>query len=565
MSVSWAAKAAEAQTPKAPTPEDRLAALAEFYCTLSQKAILEEALGKNNLPHPKTPEIARKLVEHTVVICVDTESHTLNTDQMTELGMNYVSRKTVRELGNPGPHGHKIQEALRFFHFRVVEHAHLKSNRVDSLGPLGNRFGYTRFLTFLELRVILHHLFNQVIATDDAELKGCKHPIVLVGHALKHDTENTSKKGLEYDIDANTTVVAKVDTQALAREVGLWIPPADMKTNEIGLRVMIERLGFAHLDDHTACNDAARTMMCAICMIMPEKLRQGTFPTMQQVADRVEALSRITSPPSFGTEKCCTRCGDRDHSLDTCSASVRCEACDRFDIGLDCENAVTSHIEMYCPHVARFKAWARRYRDAMIKKRAPAADIAVGPGDAHPWSTWPPSLKWSLRELSDVLVGFNLITHDQQFSEPPAHVRNLASALDGLPVPPTGNWYQATSVGSDLLQASGTHPRLTIIGSSSSPHRQRSTTVSSPRSALDTSPRRAVAGAAGSPTPAARLRAPTTSASAPVVAATRTETTMSEQRERARRAAGEKTEKHCGSAGRSGPPGNSGSVGTWWW
>ncbi|KAJ4992431.1 hypothetical protein SVAN01_02140 [Stagonosporopsis vannaccii] len=585
MASSWAGKVAEAQKPKPPTPDDRLSALADFYSTLTPKTILEEALGKINPVLPQTPGIAKPLVEHTIVVCVDTESHTLNTDQMTELGINYISRKTAKQIGHPGPHGYKLQEALKFFHFRVVEHAHLKSNRVDSLGPLGNRFGHTRFSTFLELRVILDHLFNQEIATNDPELKGCKCPIVLVGHALKHDTENTNKKGFEYNIDSNTTIVAKVDTQALAREVELWVPPANMSTNEIGLRTMIEKLGFKHLDDHTACNDAARTMMCAIYMVLPKELQNIAHPTMQLVADRVEERSKGTSPAPFGTEHCCIRCGGRNHSADTCKITVHCAACERFDAGTDREPSIASHIETYCPHVAKFKAWARRYRDAAAKNRAPTDEIRAGPGsDGHPWSTWPMSVKWPLLELKEVLVGFSMIRHDQSLREPPAEVQNLTSALGGLPVPSTGSWFQMAPVASGVPLAIGSGSRSTTVGSSSSaysppPVPAGAAAVRSPVTAA-----RSPATAAHSPVTAAR--SPVTAARSPALA-TRTlvstpspvagarcpaptaavsaqiETTMSEQRERARRTVEEKKFGSIGDpAGCDGSPRKPGSGGT---
>ncbi|KAF2623542.1 hypothetical protein BU25DRAFT_400594, partial [Macroventuria anomochaeta] len=436
-----------------PKPEERLRALANAYKKYSPRTILREALGYYDNILPEVPDIARPLVDHIIVICVDTESHTLNTDQMTELGLVHISRKTAQGVGPPGPHGWKLQEALQFLHFRIAEHAHLHSNREDSAGPLGNRFGSTRFTTFQELRVILEYLFNQEIETNEPELKGCKCPIVLIGHALKHDVENTTKPGLDYDITDNLTLVAKVDTQSLAREVKVWIPPSDMSTNEIGLRVLIEKLGFEHVDDHTACNDAARTMMCAIHMILPDGLLESDNPSMQAVANRVENLSKEMSSAPYGTVLVCTRCGWRDHSVEDCTANVTCAACKSFDIGPDHDENVHSHIETYCPHVARFKAWARRFRDASKKygtnlKAFPEA-VAEGPGlDAHPWSTWPEDVGWPLRELSDVLVGMNWVSDPPHLREPPAFARNMQAALGGLSVPPNGNWVMMAAHGS---------------------------------------------------------------------------------------------------------------------
>jgi hypothetical protein len=428
--------------------------------------ILMEALGCYNPRLIKTPLDAVPLVEHMLVICVDTESYTMNTDQMTELGLVYISRKTAKGIGHPGPHGWKLQEALKSLHFRIVEHAHLKSNRVDSKGPLGNRFGNTTFTSFAELRLILHDLMNQEIETDDPSLKGCKRPVVLVGHALRHDTENTNKQGLEYNLDDNLTLVAKIDTQALARETKVWVPPVGMETNEIGLRVLIEKLQFQHLDDHTACNDAARTMMCAVHMVLPAALQRSDDPTMQAVADRVEAKSRASSGAPYGTQHCCIRCAARDHSVETCQAEgVRCAACNRFASSADREANITSHIETYCPHVAKLKAWLRRYLDALRKGRAPTADVAAGPGpESHPWSTWPPIVRWPLQNLSEAKYASDIIRYNPHWQEPAPFVNNMQAALGGIRVPSTGTWIPASSGGS----AAGTTTTVSSVAASAS-------------------------------------------------------------------------------------------------
>ena len=532
-----------------PKPDERLRALRTAYQELSPLTMLREALGYfGDEALPGTPAIGAPLVKHMIVICVDTESHTLNTDMMTELGMSYVSRKNARAVGNPGPHGWRLQEALKFFHFRIAEHAHLKSNRENSLGPLGNRFGKTRFTTFQELRVILEQMFNKEIETTDPELKGCKCPIVLVGHALKHDLENAKKEGLNYEFADNSTIVAKVDTQALARQVKLWIPPPEMWTNEIGLRVLIEKLGFKHLDDHTACNDAARTMMCAIHMVLPENLLESDNPSMQAVADRVEKRSLYTSPAPYGTVLCCIRCGWRDHSAEVCTANVTCAACTRFDAGPDREQNVHSHIETYCPHVARFKAWARRFRDASKKhganlKAFPDA-VRSGPGpDAHPWSTWPREIRWPLKDLSDVLVGMNMTRQSPQLREPPAFARNMQIALGDFPIPPTGSWV--------MVSPHGSINPMTATASSAAPLRSSSMSMGALSSAFP-----ATNGNTTSTTAFPSLPAPNGTAAASTPAAARRETTMSEQRGRRGCAWGNRSGR--GGQGRRGAPSGRG-------
>lgn len=460
----WAAAAKkELAPPPPPTPEKRLKVLADFYSNKTEKAILLEALGAKRDPMDGMPAIAIPLVEHMITICIDTESWTNNTDIMTELGMDTFSRRKGREINTttgPGPHGVNIMKALDFHHFRIAENAHLLSNRQGSYGPLGNRFGKTRFVTFKELRVVLDHFFNQDIVSDDPELQGCKRPVILVGHALRHDLENVNKEGLEYNFTKYPTIVAKVDTQPLARQTKVWIPQDDMKTNEIGLRVLIEeKIGFLHLDDHTASNDAARTMMCGIWMCLPPAFTSSQSQTMQQVANDVEKHSSLYSEAPYGSVHCCVKCGGRDHSAAVCSAVVQCAACYRFDSGPNRDENVASHVETYCPHVAVFKAWARRYRDAWLKNRQSgrpfSTEVLAGCGpDAHPYSTWRKSAAphWPLKHLNEVLEGMAMST-------PPApFVYNLQAALGGLQVPSGGDWVM------DLGQTS---PNGTTAGLSS--------------------------------------------------------------------------------------------------
>jgi hypothetical protein len=432
--------------PRVPNPQERMKALKDYYINKPLDMVLLEALGAYKNPMPDTPVDGLPLVEHMIIICIDTESDTNNTDRLTEVGINTFKRTDGQVVrSNPGPHGVKTMEQIQFLHFRIVEHAHLISNREGALGALGNRFGHTKFATFEETRTILHHLFNQPIQSDQPELKGCMRPVVLVGHALRHDIENGTKEGLDYDFAANSTIVARIDTQPLARDLKVWVPPAEFRTNDIGLRVLIhEKAGFLHLDDHTASNDAARTMLCAIWMVVPESFKGPNQPrTMQEVANRIEMLSQrdeARSPNPYGSVFCCVKCGGRGHPVEACCATVWCGACSRFDTGPNRDQDVASHIETYCPHVAKFKAWARRYKDAWMKNREKnrpfSAEVLAGPGlDAHPFSTWTkPGRDWPLSHLDEVLHGMAMST------EPTPFVYNLQSALGGLCVPSGGDW-----------------------------------------------------------------------------------------------------------------------------
>jgi hypothetical protein len=378
-------------------PEVRMAALKGFYSTLPVTEILNEALGRRSTPLPATPPIARALIEYIVTICVDTEAWTSNTDEPTEVGLAYLERKHVARI-MPGDHGVNFLEKLQFFHLRLMENTHLKSNNKESKGAEGNRFGHSRFVTIEEAVSCMDALFNQDI-TDNPELAGYKRPVILIGHALVHDEKNITR--LDYNFSRHGNIVAKVDTQPLVQQVKMWSPPPAAPKNMISLQNLCDQVvRFKHEDPHTACNDAARTMICAIWLALPAYIRQDPERKMQKIATDLEKHSKSTSHTRWGTEHHCTRCGGRDHPNDgTCKVPVKCDACARFDTAAPGEaSKAYTHIEQHCTAIADFKAWARRYIDATKKNRRRPEGPKEG---SYPWSAW--TGKWPFNDASDLL------------------------------------------------------------------------------------------------------------------------------------------------------------------
>jgi hypothetical protein len=109
-------------------------ALHKAYKDFSEIDILLESLAYRSAPDDRIPEIAKAIVPHTRLICIDTESFTSNTDAMTEFGLAQISYQHAKAVKEPGPHGHEILKQLQFLHFRIVEHAHLKSYQEGSVG-----------------------------------------------------------------------------------------------------------------------------------------------------------------------------------------------------------------------------------------------------------------------------------------------------------------------------------------------------------------------------------------------------------------------------------------------
>lgn len=390
-----------ATAPPPPSPTHRMQELARFFKKLPPSAVLSDCLGFNGIG--KMPAHLAELWEHAVIVGIDTEAWTLNTKEMTEIGIVIFERKDMvavqqqkqqeeqkpgnqatamkKEYEHLGPFGEELLKQIRFHHLRIVETAHLKTNSNHMRGPDGNHFGHSRFVTFAEARAILPSIFAQPIGSPDppsaapSPLHDHNRPIVLIGHATHHDGEHC-RQGLGYDWAQHGTIVKSIDTQPLAKATRTWVSP-DKQRVDIGLARLTKILGFEHRDAHTACNDAARTVLSAVQMVLPKACRTGQGCSMQAVALRVEQFSQDAFTSSLGTEYCCTRCGERDHNPSACTASVQCRACQQS--GCDTKDVV-GHIEQYCPHIARYNAHLRRKADALKRKRK----VPVEPACIHP-------------------------------------------------------------------------------------------------------------------------------------------------------------------------------------
>lgn len=445
-------------------PADMMHGLHDFLAKQSDKTVLLNTLGLHNLFGLEGHLAA--LIDHTVVIGIDTEAWTMNTDEMTEIGIAVYEREDMIKLGHRnidnwrpvyqesrihlGPFGEAFLKNITFHHLRIVETAHLRTNASWMKGPEGNRFGHSRFVTFAEARSILDSLFDVPIPAATVakyqELKGCKKPVILIGHAIVHDESNFKKIGLSYDPMKHGTVVRKIDTQILARSTRTWIDPK-APGNTVGLDTLTRTLGFEHEDAHTACNDVARTVIAAIQMVLPAECREGNEKSMQSVAWEIEQHSRNALTPTWGSKFCCTRCGARDHQDEggeCCTVAVCCDACVQYDctprkttagensLNTDTDveqNHSTTHIEAYCIHVARHKAWVRR-RDNAIRKGNP---LPPTPSSIYHPASVPVVAEESVMERSPSM------------SYRPGHVH-----LNGGPVLPTSRSPSFFTTGTEL-------------------------------------------------------------------------------------------------------------------
>lgn len=162
----------------------------------------------------------------------------------------------------------------------------------------------------------------------------------------------------------NRWVIKYVDTQDLIRNTGEWTHAH----NRIGLKVLIERMGFDHTNGHIAANDPGRTAIFAFQIALrffvdsrPDCKRaiDQASKTMQEVANDLETHSRDTYQEIGGSRQYCTKCGSHAHMVSDCtSTSMFCGDCQsegRTD-------KMRTHIETHCPEKARREGYARRTR-----------------------------------------------------------------------------------------------------------------------------------------------------------------------------------------------------------
>jgi len=345
-----------------------LNALSERFNQVSDLDVLIHCMGGTRVSD--IPKIANDIADHIIVICLDCEHWSSNTEEPTEVGIATFSRRDMFRLvaqGDYGDHGEHLLQQVKFYLLRLIETAHLPCMQIGSRGVNGNRFGQGRFVTFAEARQIMKNLFIQPIPGVYG-VKG-SHPIVVLGQDIGHDRDNLRDKPTAFDIDGIGTVVRYIDTQVLARDRKYWVA----NSNQIGLRNLVSALWFEHSDAHTAANDAARTLISAFqialggheCKIFPTK-------TMMEVATSVEQYSVANFTPIGGVKEYCWKCGNAGHMNAACQATgLFCDECTRNQCTI---NPGEEHITAHCLCVAEAKAKARRERDAQNRaaRRAPA-------------------------------------------------------------------------------------------------------------------------------------------------------------------------------------------------
>ncbi|KAF2123924.1 hypothetical protein P153DRAFT_254745, partial [Dothidotthia symphoricarpi CBS 119687] len=227
------------------------------------------------------------LANSLVLVFLDTESWESDHTILTEIGISTADSRHLHAVKEPGCHGEDLLKTFYYYHARIEENAHLLNVKYCPGDPEKNRFGRTRFLNKSEAREFLKGVFNYLIDATQPELGFC--PVVVVGHALHNDLEQLSST-LNFDAKVLETVVKTIDTQQLSRECDYW-----SDRNPIGLKTLVAQCGYQYRDPHTALNDAVMTKICAVEMVMPDKLKSKDVKPLQVVVDQLEEHSHQQS------------------------------------------------------------------------------------------------------------------------------------------------------------------------------------------------------------------------------------------------------------------------------
>jgi hypothetical protein len=372
------------------TPAQRHAALDNALVNHSQLNILSHAFGLENLAN--LPPICQELARHMIVIAIDLEHWSENTDHTTEVGMCQLLSTAVRPItasGTLGDHGQKILETGRYYLYRLQENVHLPNSNFWAR----NVFGQERLVSAQEMQNILGRSLRQPI-TGVAGLEGCFCPVILLGHALNHDLTNLRDKTVSFDFAAQKMVAKYIDTQQLVRDAGTWT----QVNNNIGLKKLVEELGFEHgpFDAHGAANDAGKTMICAVQIALnwmkaaPRshagsiRAKYRTTKNMKVVVSEIERNSRLDQNyhDIGGRTTYCSICGSLTHNIADCPnwLSQWCTHCEdkARDLPAPCYlDAAVTHRIVHCGFKAEDDAIARRARHAAAR----AANNSGGEGE----------------------------------------------------------------------------------------------------------------------------------------------------------------------------------------
>ncbi|KAF2825438.1 hypothetical protein CC86DRAFT_407651 [Ophiobolus disseminans] len=261
-------------------------------------------------------------LNQAAIVCLDIEWWYKEPKPTTELGIAELLAKGQA----PSVHAENILTGVQVAHARISSHAHLRNNFPGAGDPENFQFGVSKFVSEEEAKQVIINTFVRPSMSD-----GTLQPIILIGHAVENEFEHI-QRAFGVDLHSYGTVVKVVDTQLMAKEIGIRGP----KGPNISLHDLLAYFNIRIDNLHTAGNDAAGTLIAAVLVA----LRNGLYPltnrhlpatvqgrNMQDVIKRVMAIGKSLPPPTWGVERFCSRCDRDNHFRVKCFAPVSCTIC----------------------------------------------------------------------------------------------------------------------------------------------------------------------------------------------------------------------------------------------
>ncbi|KAJ4349502.1 uncharacterized protein N0V89_008118 [Didymosphaeria variabile] len=254
------------------------------------------------------PEIDFQLKD-ALLVGVDMEWHESNPHIVTELGIS-VLRLPQTMLGKPI---HALND-MEVHHLRLKENAHWVNGEKCEGHPEDFQFGTTCFVDGTQAKQALSDTFKRY------DTRGNLRPIILFGHAVGNDID-TLREQFDFDLAALGVIVLTLDTQVMAREVGL-------SSGNMSLKNILGQYSVREKYLHNAGNDIAQTMVAASLLAGESVIGRGRYQPENQVdVDNLKAVLRNRSILYWGISVFCTNCDSTQHFVGQCPRTYLCTRC----------------------------------------------------------------------------------------------------------------------------------------------------------------------------------------------------------------------------------------------
>jgi hypothetical protein len=291
---------------------------AAFQNGLMQSAIIQHWCGYSEISglSPQASDALRS----ALIVGSDAEWFEHDQNYITELGLTVTDPRSVGDRTNPWD----ILHSSVYQHVRIKDNAHLVNADFCQGCPDKFQFGETRFAGFTETT---HILVDSLIKWDN----NMPRPVILLWHSIGNDIKMI-KDHLAFDIEEPGVVVATVDTQVLAVEVGLVQSHKKAKLQDL---LALFNIKEQHL--HNAGNDSTCTLVAAMLMQFVDiGFGEANYSLLKTcVRDRALRNSKDKiAPTKFCNGKdnipaliFCTKCESMEHFAADCHVKVHCDYC----------------------------------------------------------------------------------------------------------------------------------------------------------------------------------------------------------------------------------------------